>query len=76
MTPWDVDGLWLRCALHAHTTNSDGELAPEELSLDYHRYTHAKEFTAKRFEETYAWMQSWDLSDGTNSYETIVSPIA
>jgi hypothetical protein len=25
------EGLWLRCALHAHTTNSDGELAPDLL---------------------------------------------
>jgi len=24
-------GVWLRCALHAHTTNSDGELAPDLL---------------------------------------------
>ena len=29
MTPFqDKDGVWLRCALHAHTTNSDGEMAP------------------------------------------------
>ena len=25
-SPLDGDGAWLRCALHAHTTNSDGEL--------------------------------------------------
>ena len=35
MTPFeDVfadGGVWLRCALHAHTTNSDGELAPDLL---------------------------------------------
>lgn len=31
MTPFDGEGIWLRCALHAHTTNSDGELAPEML---------------------------------------------
>jgi hypothetical protein len=35
VTPWDVDGLWLRCALHAHTTNSDGELAPDMLVRHY-----------------------------------------
>ena len=35
MTPWDVDGIWLRCALHAHTTNSDGELAPDMLVRHY-----------------------------------------
>ena len=28
-------GAWLRCALHAHTTNSDGELAPEMLVRHY-----------------------------------------
>jgi hypothetical protein len=29
--PFDGEGSWLRCALHAHTTNSDGELAPDLL---------------------------------------------
>jgi len=29
------DGLWLRCALHAHTTNSDGELPPDKLVRHY-----------------------------------------
>ena len=27
--------MWLRCALHAHTTRSDGELEPEELIAQY-----------------------------------------
>jgi hypothetical protein len=27
--------MWLRCALHAHTTNSDGELAPDKLARHY-----------------------------------------
>lgn len=35
MTPFEDDGPWLRCALHAHTTNSDGELAPEMLVRHY-----------------------------------------
>ncbi|HZP72596.1 MAG TPA: CehA/McbA family metallohydrolase [Gaiellaceae bacterium] len=35
MTPYDASGEWLRCALHAHTTNSDGELAPELLVRHY-----------------------------------------
>ena len=30
-------GNWLRCALHAHTTRSDGELSPEELVSLYER---------------------------------------
>ena len=28
-------GEWLRCALHAHTTNSDGELPPDKLVRHY-----------------------------------------
>ncbi|MDO8212138.1 ABC transporter substrate-binding protein [Conexibacter sp. CPCC 206217] len=52
-----------------------GRLAPEELSLAFHRYSHAKPFDLKRFEETYSWMQSWDLADGQNTYESIVAPI-
>ncbi len=34
-TPFEGDGVWLRCALHAHTTNSDGELAPDMLVRHY-----------------------------------------
>jgi hypothetical protein len=30
-------GEWLRCALHAHTTRSDGELAPDALAAHYAR---------------------------------------
>ena len=35
MSPFDAPGVWLRCALHAHTTNSDGELAPPLLVHHY-----------------------------------------
>jgi hypothetical protein len=35
MSPFEAPGEWLRCALHAHTTNSDGELAPEFLVRHY-----------------------------------------
>ena len=28
-------GTWLKCALHAHTTNSDGELSPSDLVRHY-----------------------------------------
>ena len=35
MHPFDDPGEWFRCALHAHTTNSDGELAPELLVRHY-----------------------------------------
>ncbi len=35
--PWCTEGDWLRCALHAHTTESDGELAPDLLATHYER---------------------------------------
>jgi hypothetical protein len=35
--PFDTGGVWLRCALHAHTTNSDGELPPQMLADHYAR---------------------------------------
>jgi hypothetical protein len=35
--PWNDDGIWLRCALHAHTTRSDGELEPDVLAAHYTR---------------------------------------
>ena len=34
---WASEGTWLRCALHAHTTRSDGELAPRDLAAHYAR---------------------------------------
>jgi len=37
MGPWAVNGSWLRCALHAHTTESDGELSPALLAAHYAR---------------------------------------
>jgi hypothetical protein len=35
--PWATDGTWLRCALHAHTNRSDGELTPRDLAGHYAR---------------------------------------
>src|SRR5262249_50793030 len=35
--PFAASGMWLRCALHAHTTRSDGELSPDELVRLYER---------------------------------------
>jgi hypothetical protein len=33
--PFAGKGIWLRCALHAHTTNSDGDLSPVDLVRHY-----------------------------------------
>ena len=35
--PFASEGEWLRCALHAHTTESDGELSPTLLAAHYRR---------------------------------------
>jgi hypothetical protein len=35
--PFAAPGIWLRCALHAHTTRSDGELPPDKLVRHYER---------------------------------------
>jgi hypothetical protein len=35
--PFAEPGAWLRCALHAHTTNSDGDLTPSLLVSHYER---------------------------------------
>ena len=37
INPFQTEGTWLRCALHAHTTRSDGELQPEALVDHYER---------------------------------------
>lgn len=35
VTAFAEGGSWLRCALHAHTTNSDGDLPPDKLVRHY-----------------------------------------
>ncbi len=35
--PFSTEGVWLRCALHAHTTESDGDLPPDALAAHYER---------------------------------------
>ena len=37
MEAFRAEGEWVRAALHAHTTNSDGELRPEALAAHYER---------------------------------------
>jgi hypothetical protein len=37
IAPFGSDGKWLRCQLHSHTTNSDGEATPEGLVEHYVR---------------------------------------
>lgn len=49
------------------------QLSPDELRDDYYGYTHVKEFTEKRFSESYAWMKSWQLSEGRNAFDALLA---
>ncbi|MHB8506086.1 MAG: PHP domain-containing protein [Acidimicrobiales bacterium] len=33
--PFDLPGVWLKAALHTHTTESDGDLSPRALAMQY-----------------------------------------
>jgi len=52
--PWTTDGRWLRSALHAHTTRSDGELAPRSLARHYERASYDVLAVTDHWRITYA----------------------
>jgi NitT/TauT family transport system substrate-binding protein len=61
-------------AFRAHiTANANGELENDELRSDYYRYTKITPFTEKRFSESYSWMKSWRLTEGKNSYDSLLA---
>ena len=64
--PWQVRGPWLRCALHAHTTNSDGELAPRALVKHYERAGY----------DVLAVTDHWFRSDPPSTDRLLVVPSA
>ena len=47
---------------HYVTEQTQGRLAPEELSDHYVHYTHYVEYEPKRFDQVYEWMKSWGLA--------------
>ncbi|HWI73338.1 MAG TPA: hypothetical protein VNT55_15385 [Baekduia sp.] len=47
-------------------------LDPSELRDDYYRYAHVVPFTEKRFEESYAWMKSWEMTEGRNAFDALL----
>jgi NitT/TauT family transport system substrate-binding protein len=57
------------------TQDAHGALRPEELRPDFYRYTHAKEMSQKRFDESYGWMSSWGFTTGESPYDAIVAPV-
>jgi NitT/TauT family transport system substrate-binding protein len=48
------------------------QLDPSELSGDYYRYAHVVPFSEKRFEESYAWMKSWEMTEGRNAFDALL----
>lgn len=64
--PWPASGTWLRCALHAHTTNSDGELAPRALVKHYERAGY----------DVLAVTDHWFRSDPPSTDRILVLPSA
>jgi hypothetical protein len=63
-SPWQRDGDWLRAALHAHTTNSDGELAPRALARHYGRAGY----------DVVALTDHWHRSTAPTSADLVVLP--
>lgn len=62
--PWKTDGAWLRCALHAHTTRSDGELAPRHLVRHYERAGY----------DVLAITDHWRITDAASNERLLVIP--
>jgi hypothetical protein len=64
--PWLTSGAWLRCALHAHTTASDGELPPRALVQHYERAGY----------DVLAVTDHWARSDPPSTERLLVLPSA
>jgi len=62
--PFTSDGDWLRCALHAHTTGSDGELEPEALAAHYERAHY----------DVLAITDHWKRSEAPSTEKLLVLP--
>lgn len=62
--PWTTDGTWLRSALHAHTTRSDGELAPKHLARHYARAGY----------DVLAITDHWRITDAVSEERLLVVP--
>ncbi len=66
LSPFERDGTWLRCALHAHTTNSDGELPPDKLVEHYRRAGY----------DVLAITDHWRRTEATSTDGLLVIPSA
>ena len=62
--PWSQDGDWLSCALHTHTTASDGELPPPALVAHYERAGY----------DVLATTDHWHVTDVPSTGQLLVVP--
>ncbi len=63
-SPWTSSGDWLKAALHVHTTNSDGELAPRAAARHYARAGY----------DVVALTDHWHRSEAPSTSELLVLP--
>ena len=62
-----------RHAFNHHITQpTNGALEPHELSDFFFRYVHVQPYPKQRFDEAYAWVKSWGLTAGNETYEQLV----
>ena len=62
--PWSSGGSWLRCALHAHTTESDGEMPPASLVIHYERAGY----------DVLALTDHWKITESPSTERLLVIP--
>lgn len=62
---------WHDSARHI-TAELGGLLDPADLGTAHVRYTRARPFDPKRFQESYAWMRSWGLTEGRSDYGSLL----
>jgi NitT/TauT family transport system substrate-binding protein len=58
---------------HYVTEQTNGALAPQEMRSDFVRYTHYVAYDAKRLQQVYEWMRSWDLASGAADHARLVA---
>ena len=62
-----------RAAFRHHVVApTKGALAADELSDFFVRYVHIEPYPEARFEQAYAWVKSWGLTEGNETYESLV----
>ena len=62
-----------RAAFRHHVVApTNGALEPGELSDFFIRYVHVEPYPEERFTQAYAWVKSWGLSEGNETYDRLV----